>query len=52
MLSHAVDRHKWQDKGATFDIGLELRVCAIDLLLAQLEAASATKHNIDNSRIA
>ena len=36
MLGYAVDGDKWDEDGCAFDVGLELRIVAVDLCLAQL----------------
>ena len=51
MLGYAVDWNKRQDDGRALDVGLELGVFTIDLCLAQLKAASTTKHHIDDADI-
>ena len=52
MLRHGVDRQEGDNKRAAVDILLELGVVAVGLHLAELKAASTTKHDIDDIHIA
>jgi len=51
MLCYAINWYKGQNQRCTLDVCLELWVVAIGLVLAEFEAACATKHHIYNADI-
>ena len=51
MTGYTVDRNQRKDYRGLLDIGLELRVLAVGLVLAEFESACPAEHHIDDTDI-